>query len=429
MRKVDILSLSPATHRVLRDMNEVMVLNVIRERQPVSRIEIAELIGLEGSTVSKIVARLLESQLIYEEGLGEASPQGGRKKRFLHINPHKTCAVGIDMHPSGYTVAVSDFNGKILHCEELPAFRDPLEAVVSVARCVRVLTKQCSGENIGGIGVSLVGLIDPREGRVLAGEGLGWGPDVPVGAMLEKELNLDLPIYYENSAWLCALAEIWFGKHSRPPRNLVFLDVGEGIGGGIVIRGQLYHGSLNGAGEFGHIPLNPEGPACSCGAQGCLEAYAAEPATVQRYHRIRRSRRQGPEDAKIPSTVDEIVRLAAEGETEAMETLRQTAAYLGRGLVPVVYSINPEVIVLGGPIIRAWDTIQPVIRRELSARTSSYYLEHLTITPTTLAARPSLVGAIALVLARTFAVPSVGGSDEIDSFPRQGVVEPCNAIE
>jgi predicted NBD/HSP70 family sugar kinase len=394
----------------------------------VSRIETAELIGLEGSTVSKIVARLLEDQLIYEEGLGEASPQGGRKKRFLHINPRKTCAVGIDLHPGGCSVAVSDFNGKILHSEELPASENPREAVASIARCVRNLTKQCSGENIGGIGVSLVGLIDPREGRVLAGEGLGWGPDVPVGAMLEKELSLELPIYYENSAWLCALAEIWFGKHTRPPRNLVFLDVGEGIGGGIVIRGQLYHGSLNGAGEFGHIPLNPEGPVCSCGAQGCLEAYAAEPATVQRYDRIRRSRRQDPEHTKEPSSVNEIVRLAAGGETDAVETLKQTAAYLGRGLVSVVYSINPEVIVLGGPIVRAWDTIQPVIQRELSARISSYYLEHLTITPTTLSARPSLVGAIALVLARTFAVPSVGGSDETERFPRQGAAESCDTI-
>lgn len=424
MRKMDILRLSPATHRVLRDINEVMVLNVIRERQPVSRIEIAELIGLEGSTVSKIVARLLQNQLVYEEGVGEASPQGGRKKRFLHINPRKTCAVGIDFHPSGYTVAASDFNGKIFHSTELPASKEPRQAVASIADVVHSLVKKCSGETIGGIGVSLLGLIEPNEGRVLAGEGLGWGEDVPVGAMLKEALSLDLPIFFENSAWLCALAEIWFGKHTRHPRNLVFLDVEDGIGGGIVIRGQLYHGSLNGAGEFGHIPLNPEGPLCNCGAQGCLEAYAADPATVQRYQRIRRSRRHGQEAAFDATTIKDIIRLAGEGEAEAREALQETAVYLGRGLVPVIYSINPEVIVLGGPITRAWDIIEPVILRELSLRASGFYLEHLTITPTTLPSRPSLVGAIALVLARTFAVPSLGGGEETDRHPHAEVVTP-----
>ncbi len=407
MRKMDIGNLAPANHRVLRDINEVMVLNVIREKQPISRIEIAEVIGLEGSTISKIVTRLLADSLVYEEGVGEASPQGGRKKRYLHINPNKACAIGVDFRPSGYTVALSDFRGEILCSVDLPANRDPHKAIAAIAARVKKALTSCPRDSVEGIGVSLVGLVDPKEGRVLAGEGLGWGEDVPVGSMLRRALNMDLPMYFENGAWLGALAEIWFGKHARPPRNLVFLDIGEGIGSGIIIGGQFYHGSMNGAGEFGHITLHPEGPLCNCGTRGCLEAYAADPATVQRYEGLCRSRRNATNLQMAGCTIEDVIVRALEGEAEAVEALQEKAAYLGRGIVPVVYSLNPEIIVLGGPITQAWNLVHRVMIRELSQRIPRFYLDHLKLIPTTLENRPSLVGAIALVLARSFAVPSI----------------------
>ncbi len=413
MRKINIDRLAPANHRVLRDMNEVMVLNVVREKQPISRIEIAELTGLEGSTVSKIISRLVSDNLVLEEGVAKASPRGGRKKRYLHINPRKACAIGVDLRPSGYAVALSDFTGRILHAVHLESRTDPRAAMAEIARSIRELVREHCGESIEGIGVSLVGLVDPKEGRVLAGEGLGWGEDVPVGSLLREALDMDLPVYYENGAWLGALAEIWFGKHARPPRNLVFLDIEEGIGAGIIIRGQLYHGSLHGAGEFGHISLHPEGPLCSCGARGCLEAYAADPVTVQRYEDRRRSKQGSAESSPPRATIEDIVARALEGEPDAAEALRETAAHLGRGLVPVIYSVNPEIIVLGGSIVRAWELIHPVMLCELSQRASRFYLDHLSLTPTTLEARPSLVGAIALVLARAFAVPTVT-SEELE---------------
>jgi N-acetylglucosamine repressor len=407
MRKMDIHNLAPANHRVLRDMNEIMVLNVIREKEPISRIEIAELIGLEGSTVSKIVSRLVADSLVYEEGVGEASPQGGRKKRFLHINPNKACAIGVDFRQGGYTVALSDFRGCIQRSVDLPKSPDPREAISSIAKMIRELLCSCSGGEVAGIGVSLVGLIDPTDGRVIAGEGLGWGDDVPVGSILRESLEQDIPIYFENGAWLGALAETWFGKHARPPRNLVFLDIAEGIGSGIIIRGQFYHGAMNGAGEFGHIPLNPDGPSCSCGARGCLEAYASDPATVQRYEALCRSRRE-PNAVPPPGMgFGNIVTAALQGEPEALETIQEKATYIGRGLMPVVYSLNPEVIVLGGQITRAWDIVYPFMIKELSLRIPRYYIDHLTLIPTTLEQRPSLVGAIALVLARSFAFPNI----------------------
>jgi predicted NBD/HSP70 family sugar kinase len=404
MKKMDIRRLAPADHRVLRDMNEVMVLNVIRENQPTSRIDIATVTGLEGSTVSRIVSRLLEDGLIREEGVAEASPRGGRKKRFLLINPRKALAVGVDLRPGGYAVALSDFTGRILRSVDVPHAPEPQQAAAAIARVVRRVLKYSGEEKVEGIGVGLIGLIEPGEGRMLAAEGLGWGDDVPFGAYLRQALNLELPLYFQNGAWLSALAEIWFGKHARSPRDLVFLDIEEGIGAGVIIRGQLYHGAYHGAGEFGHISLDPNGPPCSCNGRGCLEVFASDPATMRRY------RERGGE----PDNIAELVSRAIAGEAAAVETLTETATYLGRGLIPVIYSVNPEVIVLGGAITRAWELLNRVISAELSRRTSHFVWNRLSLMPTTLSARPSLLGAIALVLARSFAVPVIGAMGDYE---------------
>jgi predicted transcriptional regulator len=125
VKKIDIHRAGRATHQALRDTNEILVLNVVRERQPVSRVDVAEFTSLEGSTVSKIVARLIENEFIYEEGLGAASPNGGRKKRFLHLNPDKAYAIGVDLGIAHSTVALSNFSGRILSSVSVSHDRDP----------------------------------------------------------------------------------------------------------------------------------------------------------------------------------------------------------------------------------------------------------------------------------------------------------------
>jgi N-acetylglucosamine repressor len=409
MKKINLYKAGRATHQTLRDMNEILVLNQVRERQPISRIDIAEHTGLEGSTVSKIVARLLENEFVYEDGVGSASPQGGRKKRFLHLNPEKAYAIGVDLGPRRHTVAVSDFSGRILRQVSVENTSDPQQTLEAVARGVKkLLQSDLTKDRVNGIGVSLIGLVDMKEGRMLAADSLGWGDDVPAGSILRNALNLDLPIYFDNGSRLAALAEIWFGAHtSRQPQELVFLEVSDGIGAGIMIQGQLYHGSMNGAGEFGHISLDQSGPACSCGGRGCLEVLASNQATVSRYRELCRAEGR-PAEVEGEVTIEELIARAAAGNPRAIEALRQTANYLGRGMIPIIYSVNPGVIVLGGAITKAWEIIHPEIRRVLASQVSRFFSSHVTITPSTLGDNPSLAGAIALVLARAFSAPSLG---------------------
>lgn len=411
MKKLDIHNVGRATHQALRDLNEILVLNVVRERQPVSRIDIAVSTGLEGSTVSKIISRLLGNEFVYEEGIAAASPNGGRKKRFLHLNPNKACAVGVDVGLQQSTVALADFRGTVLRSAVVRNQPDPQRTVDALAKAIeKILRSSPLEDRVEGVGVSLIGLVDPAAGRVRAAESLNWGEDVPFGSMLTKALKLDLPLYFENGARLAALAEIWFGKHAgRQPQDLIFLEIGEGIGAGIVIRGQLYHGSLNGAGEFGHISLDHAGPSCPCGGRGCLEVFASDRATTERYRDMCRA--EGSL-AACDVSMEEVVSRGLQGDPKATEALRHTATYLGRGLIPIVYSLNPGVIVLGGVITKAWDIIYPEIRRVLTSQVNRVLGSGVSIIPSTLEYKPSLVGAIALVLARAFSVPSLGWSEK-----------------
>ncbi len=414
MKKINLHNAERATHQALRDMNEILVLNLVRERQPISRIDIADSSGLEGSTVSKIVTRLLDNSFVYENGVGSASPQGGRKKRFLHLNPDKAFAIGVDLGSQQHTVALSDFAGRILRHATVANQRDAQASLEALAKAIKKLLQGdllagFAKERVAGIGVSLVGLVDAKEGRMFAADSIGWGDDVPVGALLRQALNLDFPLYFDNGARLAALAEIWLGRHTshpvRQPQDLVFLEISDGIGAGVVIQGQLYHGFLNGAGEFGHISLDPAGPLCNCGMRGCLEAFASDQATVARYLELCRAQGVEPE-AEI--TIEKLVERAVAGEPRALEAVRLTAGHLGRGLIPIIYSVNPEVIVLGGALTKAWDIIHPEIRRVLAAQVNRFFSSQVTITPSTLGDKPSLTGAIALVLARAFAAPSLG---------------------
>ena len=407
MKKINLRNAGRATHQTLRDTNEILVLNQVRERQPISRIDIAEQTGLEGSTVSKIVGRLLHNGFVYEDGFGSASPQGGRKKRYLHLNPEKAFAIGVDLHPRRHTIALGDFAGRILRRMSVENSSDPQATLEAVARCIKKLFQaDVPKDRVSGIGVALVGLVDMKEGRMFAADSLGWGDEVAVGSILRTALNLDLPIYFDNGSRLAALAEIWLGTHPmRQPESLVFVDISEGIGAGIMLQGQLYHGVMNGAGEFGHISIDQSGPKCSCGGRGCLEILASDEATISRF--LDACAADG-QDTKDDVTIEQVTARAIAGDPRAIEALRITANCLGRGLIPIIYSVNPGVIVLGGAITKAWDIIYPEMLRVVSSHVSRFYLSHLTVTPSTLEDNPSLAGAIALVLARAFSAPSLG---------------------
>lgn len=409
MKKIDLKKFKTADHRILRDINEVIVLNIIRERQPISRVSIAEMTGLEEGTISRIIQRFLRQGLVYESGVGASTPAGGRKPRFLHINPTKRCAIGVDIGAIETLLALSDFNGHLQQLKRIPNTKHPQQFLLTVADEILSLIRIAKPyHEFGGVGVSLVGLLDIEEGVILEGENLGWGENIEVGKILKSRLGRDVPIYFENGARLSALGEIWFGStHLSGFRDVVFVDVSEGVGTGIIINGQLYRGAQNGAGEFGHICIDPEGPKCSCGSRGCLEVFASDLATVERFLKKTRTTGKSGRSADSPMDMGRIVEMARNGHPRALEAVKETAHYLGLGLAPIIYGLNPQAIVIGGKIAEVWPLVAGTLKDALGGRVSPIYLNTTKIFASTLHVRPCLMGAIALVLAQDFAAPEI----------------------
>ncbi len=401
-KTIGFKDLRPANHKVLRDINEVIVLNIIRERQPISRIAIAELSKLEPGTVTRILQGFLRNSLISEVGSGPSTPLGGRKPRYVSLNALKQCAIGLDIGARETALALSDFNGQIHDFRRISNTKDPGSTLTAAAAELASLMQRVNGyEEFGGVGVGLIGLVDSQEGIIWEGENLGWPVPVEVGKILRSKVP-DVPFYFENNARLSVLGEIWFGtSRLSQVQNLVFIDVNEGVGTGVIIDGQLYRGYRNGAGEFGHVCIDPRGPKCSCGSYGCLEAFASDVATVERYAQKSGGPSAPPVDMKL------IVDLANKGDAYAVATIRETAHYLGLGLAPIIYGLSPEKIVVGGTITQAWPLVEEEMWKACAERVSEPFRKNTTLVACSTRHKASLLGAISLVLAQNFAAPEI----------------------
>ncbi|MGH2604574.1 MAG: ROK family protein, partial [Dehalococcoidia bacterium] len=254
-----------------------------------------------------------------------------------------------------------------------------------------------------GVGVSVPGRVDDATGRLVFAPNLGWR-DVDLKTPLERATGL--PVELENAANACALAEAWFGEHREGVRDLVAVTVSEGIGTGIIANGQLLRGPTGLAGEFGHISINEDGPACSCGNRGCWERYASNSVAVASYvqasdgHRNgRRASRQGPDP-----TFEDILRRAEQGDAKAGEALDRMARYLGLGFAMLATAFAPRLIVVVGEVTHAWDRVSPIITRVLAERCA---IAAPRIVPAGDGGQGRLRGTIALVLQKHFGAPMV----------------------
>jgi len=257
-----------------------------------------------------------------------------------------------------------------------------------------------------GIGLVVPGMVDQKTGRVLNAPQLGWR-DVDVRDAIAAATGFTVQI--ENAPIACALAQMWLGKRGGDaPRDFVYVTVGDGVGAGVVVNGEVVRGHNNTAGEFGHVPIDPNGPTCLCGARGCLETYTSNLATLSRYlgHVFSPT---GTRDLLVESglTITDVVSRSREGDARARAALEETARHLGGGLAVIVNTLNPAQIFVGGEITEAWDQVGPVIREVIAARALTSLAAATPIVPEPASSYPRLRGATALVAAPLFAAPQV----------------------
>jgi len=401
MRKIDLTNFQVATSETARHINRRIALNIIRRYQPLSRADLARRSGLQRSTVSAIIGQLIAEGWV-TEGASPASGRG-RRPRSLHLNVERAGIVAVDLRPVTTRVALAGLDARFLMQTEWPTPATPEEFASEVARTVATFRRAHPEIVYEGMGVSLPGRVDAT-GRIVFAPNLKFG-SADLKDLLETAVGL--PVVLENAASACALAELWFGRQPDDVKHLVAVTVSEGIGVGMLLNGQLFHGRDAMAGEFGHVPIDEDGPPCSCGKRGCWEQYASNTAAVRYYNGLHGVAPGAPEPSMRASALKftDILRLAEDGDARAMKTLERMAYHLGIGLVPLVTGLAPQVVVIVGEVTAAWDRVGPIVldvvrRRTLASNTTR-------IVPTDPATQPRLRGAVTLVVQQHFGAPNV----------------------
>ncbi len=405
MRKIDTRSFIRATRSTPREINRQILLNLVREHQPISRADLARRMRVGRGMVTSLVSELLCDGSIYEGTTVEA-PRG-RKPMMLYVRTRDRLVVAVDVRFSRTYLMLSDFSGIPIALEALDTVVEPGALVATLAQRIRRLLKthravgKCSG-----IGLVVPGMVDQRTGRVLNAPQLGWR-DVDVRNALASATGF--PVEIENAPIACALAQMWLGQRGDDaPRDFVYVTVSDGVGAGLVVNGEVVRGHNNTAGEFGHVPIDPLGPTCLCGSRGCLEAYTSNLATLSRY--------LGHEFSPVETltlvqasglTINDVLARAGAGDRRAVAALEETARHLGVGLAVIINTLNPAQIFVGGEITEAWDRLAPIMRGIIAKRALTSLAAATPLMPDPASSYPRLRGATALIAAPIFAAPQV----------------------
>ncbi len=357
--------------------------------------------GVRRGAITRIVQDLIDAGQIFEGAKGDS--KRGRKPQHLYIETRQRCAVAVDISASRTLVQVTDPLGRpLLDIEELPRLSQADVVPQLADHITRLLGSHPEVGQCLGIGVAVAGLVDIESGRLRLAPTLGW-KNVDVREPLQEATGL--PVVVENSVKACVLAQVWAVRGDADVEGLVaFVNASDGVGVGLALNGQLLRGARNGAGEFGHVPLSMDGPRCACGQQGCWEAYVSVSATVARYLGADPSWRDD-RDARL--TVPAIVERAQAGETRAIETLRETGLYLGRGLATIVKAVEPARLYMSGEITQGWGLVLPAVQEAMRACALVPDAGACEIVVVPLGEHPRLRGAAALVTSPAFAAPVV----------------------
>ncbi|TDM05235.1 ROK family transcriptional regulator [Macrococcus lamae] len=342
----------------MKTTNKTLILNNIRQNEVTSRAQIAKDTSLTPPTVSTIVKELIEEKLVKEtEELGIS--QGGRKPKLLVINEEGHLILGIDVSSKKISGIVINLNGQVVHRVEikivLPITKEQFTTkLFEVIELMKQYTDSISKELLG-LGIAMNGVVDSENGISIFAPNLNLR-DIPLKKIIEE--TYDINVLVENDVRAMVLGESWFNGNAEFD-NLVLINLGYGVGSGIIIEGKLFRGNQGLAGEFGHMVIDyHNGLKCDCGNRGCIETLISGSAIEKRA--IAEgiiAEHEGASDLK---------RLADNGNEQAVTLFQDIGRTLGTGLINVIHFINPDKILLSGGISNASDYLLPAVHEVIN---------------------------------------------------------------
>ncbi|PTM56580.1 ROK family transcriptional regulator [Desmospora activa] len=381
-------------YQLVKRINKSLVLQTLRHRSPLSRAELAQLTGLNKTTISSLVSELLDEQLLYESGPGQS--KGGRRPVMLHFNGNAGYAIGIDLGVNYVVGILTDLNGKILREQRLPLQdKDYNRVLAQIDSLVTTLMADIPASRYGavGIGIGVPGIVDP-DGMVLLAPNLEWN-DVQLRHDLSQ--RVELPVILENEANAGAYGEKMFGEHANVD-ELIYVSAGIGLGTGIIIDGKLYKGVGGYSGEMGHIIVEPDGLKCRCGSRGCWERYASEQAVLTSAQQLKRDHPHLFPFKESGISLEHLITLA-ESKNEAVIALFQRVAYyMGIGINNIINTFNPERVIIGNRLATAQPWLQKTLFATIDHRTLHFHRQNVTLSFSNLDDRSCCLGMASFVI-------------------------------
>ncbi len=354
-------------------------------------------------TMTRLMHELINENWVIELGAGES--RGGRKPVFYGLNPFIRFIIGIEITRKYTRINIFDLAnrpvGDTLHLDlELDNTPEMLK-VLRQQLDIFIEKNDIDRKSILGAGISLPGLLDKKTNINYSYPELGQAPlDFKFSELLE------IPSFIEHDTKAIALGESWFGL-AKNKSNVLCLNVGPGIGLGMIINGELYQGASGFSGEFGHIQMVPGGELCDCGKIGCLETVASGSAIVAK---AKRKINEGT-NSIIKKLVDGdtgaiklplIIQAAHQGDQFAIELIEESGGYLARGIAILIHLLNPEMIIIGGDLAGAENLLADPIQQKLNKYTLNRIRQDADIVVSELKDKAGLLGTIPVVMNNIF---------------------------
>jgi predicted NBD/HSP70 family sugar kinase len=374
---------NPGSQSALRQLNQQRIIECLLNG-PSTQAELARQTGLSTATVSNIV------RIMLDKGLASTEPttSSGRRALSVRLNSNGAIAVGIDFGRRHLRVVLASLSYHVIAEESvlLPLGHRAEEGIRTAMELLEKLLAESGVERaaVVGAGVGIPGPIDRRTGTVAQGAILPEWVGINILQYLEDTLNF--PVFVDNDANLGALSEVTWGPHGGIS-NLMFMKIGSGIGAGLILNGAPYYGNVGITGEIGHATIHEHGLICRCGNRGCLETIASTTTMIELLGR--------GEDK--PLAPEDIVRKALQRDSATLRVIDDAGLAVGRALGNVANLINPEVIVVGGPLADLGNLLLDPIRRGLVRHAVPVIGETTTLTMSSLGNRAEALGAAALV--------------------------------
>ncbi len=380
----------------IREHNLGLVLRQVAERGPRSRAALAVETGLNKSTVSSLVADLIEAGLLRDSPAEERPAKVGRPPQSVELDPGGPFVLGLEVNVDYLAAWASDLSGAVRHRAFVTSDNRAESPEVTLGALARLAEEALDQPFAQGRApmlatVAVPGLVDPV-GELAVAPNLGW-TDVPVASLLNEALeDPPYPVRVENEANLGAVAELVEGA-GRGLSDFVYISGEIGIGAGVVLRGELFRGASGFAGEFGHLTIDPFGPPCGCGGRGCLERLAGQDALLRLAGWDSRMRCEGTRP-EWPGAM--LADSARAGHARTLEALSQVGHTLGIAIASLANLLDPEAVLLGGYLAPLSEWLRVPIEGELETRALAGRRMRCRVLPARLGGEAAVRGAVAL---------------------------------